>query len=158
MVAEILCAAALTLWPHSVRVDREAARVTCVELAYEAEARGMDPTMALAVASVETKFSAGAVSPAGAVGVLQIVPKWSRQDMAVAGCAGLKGCDLTAVGVVKLKRVIRKYGVEEGLARYAGCRGKCTRAKNYARRVLKKTRRLRRTAPLPIERIGIFGA
>ena len=76
----------------------------CVDVAAEAEAQGVPPHVAVAVALVETRFNADAVSPAGAVGPIQVLPKWH--------CPGrtAKGCDLVSTGIALLRRLRLKYG------------------------------------------------
>jgi soluble lytic murein transglycosylase-like protein len=51
-----------------------------------AQARGIDPTLVLAVAAVESKFKPGAVNPAsGAKGLMQIMPRWHRDKILSVG-------------------------------------------------------------------------
>ena len=51
-----------------------------------AKDRGIDPTLVLAVAAVESRFRPGAVNPAtGATGLMQVVPKWHQDKVLDAG-------------------------------------------------------------------------
>jgi soluble lytic murein transglycosylase-like protein len=51
-----------------------------------AKDRGIDPTLVLAVAAVESRFKPGAVNPAtGATGLMQVVPKWHQDKVLDAG-------------------------------------------------------------------------
>ncbi|WP_232303594.1 transglycosylase SLT domain-containing protein [Pseudofrankia sp. DC12] len=56
------------------------ARVAAIQALIRAEAarQGLDPALALAVASVESSFNSGAVSRTGAVGVMQLMPRTAR--------------------------------------------------------------------------------
>jgi len=87
---------------------------TCLRVGIEAHAQGVDVPLALAVAWRESRFDAGAVSSVGAVGPMQVVPRWwcpgGRRD----------GCDLVTAGVGALRALTSRYGVRAGLARYNG--------------------------------------
>jgi soluble lytic murein transglycosylase-like protein len=63
------------------------AAVSITKAAFDAaEDRGIDPTLVLAVAAVESKFKPGAVNPAtGATGLMQVVPKWHQDKVLDAG-------------------------------------------------------------------------
>ncbi|ADP79879.1 transglycosylase SLT domain-containing protein [Pseudofrankia inefficax] len=61
-------------------VSGVSARVAAIQALVRAEAarQGLDPALALAVASVESSFNPGAVSRTGAVGVMQLMPRTAR--------------------------------------------------------------------------------
>ena len=96
----LVCAMAVSMI-HNAPPDRW---VTCAELVEESRAQGVPPHLTVAVAMVESRLNAEAVSPAGAVGPIQILPKWH--------CPGRKaeGCDLVRQGVSLLRRLRVKYG------------------------------------------------
>jgi hypothetical protein len=73
---------------------------TCVELVHEARAAGLPDHVVLGVAWVESRFNPEAESGAGAIGPLQIIPRWH--------CKG--PCDPLRVGVRLLVRLRLKYG------------------------------------------------
>jgi len=124
----ILCMAALSMLRPvavtEVRVD------TCHAIVAEARAQGLPPHIALAVAYVESRYSPDAVSPAGAVGPLQILPKWH--------CPGrtADGCDLIAEGVRLLHRNRYRWGDWPRVWCHYQAGNRCTeRGQRYADKV-----------------------
>src|SRR5260221_3974892 len=61
----------------------EGAAVGITRAAFTAgQARGIDPTLVLAIAAVESQFRPGAVNPAtGAKGLMQIMPRWHQDKI-----------------------------------------------------------------------------
>jgi soluble lytic murein transglycosylase-like protein len=59
--------------------DEEAAREFLGLVRYEAMRAGLDPHLVLAVVDVESRFRKYAVSPAGARGLMQVMPFWVRE-------------------------------------------------------------------------------
>ena len=79
----------------------------------EALRQGVDPALAMAVAQAESNFNPGAVSPKGAIGVMQVLPTTAP------------GVDLTdpvqniRAGVSYLSQMLSRYGREDlALAAY----------------------------------------
>jgi soluble lytic murein transglycosylase-like protein len=79
-------------------------------VAAEAMAEGLAPDLALAVARVESDFVASAVSPAGAVGVMQIMPATAWGEFLVPR-EDLFNAEVNVnLGVRFLKQLIDRYG------------------------------------------------
>ena len=108
---------------------------TCLDVAREARAQGVEPTLAVAVAWHESRFDAVAESSMGARGPMQAIPRW----WCPRGTA--EGCDLTAAGVSALRSYLAQHGEGRGLCHYnAG--NKCGhRGRRYAASVLARARR-----------------
>ena len=92
-------------------------------------------TVAVALAYTESRYSTRAVSRAGALGPLQVLPQWH--------CPGrkAKGCDLVEAGVKALARYGRLYAHKPGGWHTALCHwnagNRCTkRGRWFARRVM----------------------
>jgi soluble lytic murein transglycosylase-like protein len=93
-----------------------------------AQDRGIDPTLVLAVAAVESKFKPGAVNPAtGATGLMQVVPKW-HQDK-VMGVGGESSLLLIAPNIDVGAAILAEYvdadagNITSALGRYLGTAG-----------------------------------
>lgn len=101
-----------------------------------AQAHGIDPTLVLAVAAVESKFKSGAVNPAtGAAGLMQIMPKWHRDQ--ILGVGGEPSLMLIAPNLTVGATILAEYldaeggDVNDALGRYLGAAG----ADRYVKRV-----------------------
>lgn len=93
------------------------------QLIAAARATGLDPWLIAAVARQESTFVSDARSPAGAVGVLQVLPSTARLHARALGFGGRP--DLTDpavnihIGARELAALVRRYGaVEPALAAY----------------------------------------
>ena len=109
---------------------------TCMMIADEADLQGVDKTFALAIAWEESKFKKSAVSKAGAVGPLQVLPRYwcpnGRQ----------RGCDLVEAGIGAIKKLTGKYDLSKAACHY-NSGNKCNRSSRaYATRVLVMRERL----------------
>jgi soluble lytic murein transglycosylase-like protein len=115
----------------------EGAAVGITRAAFSAaQARGIDPTLVLAIAAVESKFKPGAVNPAtGAKGLMQIMPKW-HQDK-ILGIGGEPSLLLIAPNIAVGAAIMAEYldaedgDIEDALGHYLGTTG----AERYVRRV-----------------------
>lgn len=88
---------------HASRID------VCVDVATEAERQGVYPPLAVAVAWRESALTRNAVSSAGAVGPMQVIPRfWCRS----------KPCDHIEAGVRALRYYTKRYGDNGGLCAY----------------------------------------
>jgi len=124
------------------RIARESAR-EMVETAYaEGRRNDVDPLLILAVIAVESRFNPIAESEQGAVGLMQIVPRFHMDKVAASGAPlFLPPHDNIAIGTRILRDSIRRGGGEiAGLQLYNGSSDDETRA--YANRVQAERRRL----------------
>lgn len=114
----------------------------CYEVASVADEFDLDPMLLVSVAYHESRFNNEAVSRAGAVGALQIMPKiW----------CGSQKCDYIYVGGHAYSkwraRAARKYRRNtdyHALAMYNGGNSPGARSYNYAKKVLKTYKLLKR--------------
>lgn len=93
-----------------------------------AQDRGIDPTLVLAVAAVESKFKPGAVNPStGATGLMQVVPKWHQDKVMDAG--GESSLLLIAPNIEVGAAILAEYvdadagNITSALGRYLGTAG-----------------------------------
>lgn len=105
---------------------------TCQNVVVEASRQGVDPVLAASVAWNESAFIKSAVSRAGAVGPMQVLPRfWCKS----------KDCDLVEAGVRALKYYTEKYGTNDGLCAYYSGK-KCTKeTSKYKDSVLRTSER-----------------
>ena len=103
---------------------------------------GLDPLLILAVIAVESRFNPFAASEQGAVGLMQIVPRFHKDKLPDEGAPAMLEPEANiVVGTRILKDSIRRGGSDEaGLQLYNGAFDDETRA--YANRVLAERRRI----------------
>ncbi len=81
----------------------------------------IDPALLIALIKVESSFNPYAVSPAGAVGLTQVMPhtaKWISEKLGISGKLG-KPSDNIKIGASYLKYLMDKYGdLEKALKAY----------------------------------------
>jgi hypothetical protein len=101
-----------------------------------AEVRGIDPTLVLAVAAVESKFKPRAVNQTtGAKGLMQVLPKWHQDKVLNVG--GEPSLLLIAPNINVGAAILAEYldaedgNLEDALGRYLGSAG----AEHYLRLV-----------------------
>jgi len=101
------------------------------------------PSLALAVAKVESNFNARALSPAGARGVMQIMPKTARDEFRTGASDLWNARTNVRIGVEYLKQLYNAYGErwELALSHYNGGtlkgKGRNARPHSYTRRYVK---------------------
>lgn len=126
MPAAALCAAALALGHAG---PAPVARATCEHVTASAVAWGVPPELAVALAWHESGLSPVAVSRAGAVGALQVMPRVRRGAV-----------DLTGAGVEELRRLLGRHSAVRAVMHYncGLCAAPSVRAKSerWARAVL----------------------
>ncbi|MFO1314684.1 MAG: transglycosylase SLT domain-containing protein [Burkholderiales bacterium] len=108
---------------------------------------GLDPMLILAVIAVESRFNPIAESEQGAVGLMQVVPRFHMDKIAALGAPSILLPEANiALGTRILKDAIRRGGNElAGLQLYNGAVDDETQA--YANRVLQERRRLEAEVP-----------
>lgn len=113
---------------------------------------GLDPMLILAVIAVESRFNPIAESEQGALGLMQVVPRFHMDKIAALGAPSILLPEANiALGTRILKDAIRRGGDElTGLQLYNGAVYDETQA--YANRVLQERRRLEAEAPAPRNR------
>jgi soluble lytic murein transglycosylase-like protein len=115
----------------------EGAAVSITRAAFTAaQTRGIDPTLVLAIAAVESKFKPGAVNPAtGAKGLMQIMPRWHQDKILSVG--GEPSLMLIAPNIAVGAAIMAEYldaedgDIKDALGHYLGTTG----AERYVRRV-----------------------
>jgi len=125
------------------RVSGEAMR-QIVDAAYRAGNRfGLDPLLILAVVAVESRFNPIAQSDMGAIGLMQIVPRFHADKLDAADRSSFVDPNINIeLGARILKEYITRGGTEiDGLQMYNGSLDDPTRA--YANRVIGERDRLR---------------
>jgi soluble lytic murein transglycosylase-like protein len=146
MIPEILCAVVISLgFPRAdVACDN---MKTIVE---ESEKNDHSPALVVALIRVESRYKADAVSKANACGLMQVLPKYTKNPK--LSCEQLKNPNVNIkTGTKKLKFWIYKYGrgnIRTGLCGYnAGfrCKGKNKNATGmrYAKKVLLYERKVK---------------
>ena len=123
------------------RVSQEATR-TLVGTAYgEGRRIGLDPLLILAVVAVESRFNPIAQSEGGAVGLMQVIPRYHAAQFAAVQGSVLDPRINIALGAKVLKEYIRRGGTEvAGLQLYNGAAGDTS--SGYASKVLAERGRL----------------
>lgn len=129
------------------RVAERAATEVVDAVFREAHRHGLDPVLVLAVIAVESRFNPIAESEQGALGLMQVVPRFHMDKIAgLPGGALLVPDTNIALGARILKDAIRRGGDElAGLQRYNGAVDDETQA--YANRVQLERRRLEAELP-----------
>jgi soluble lytic murein transglycosylase-like protein len=136
------------------RVSRNATR-ELVHTAYREGMRtGVDPLLILAVVGVESRFNPLAESVAGAVGLMQVIPRFHADKYdARGGQSVLDPQTNISVGAKVLKEYIARDGSQvAGLQRYNGATGDPSNA--YANRVLGERQWLQRALRRPRSDVG----
>ncbi len=108
----------------------------------EGQRHSLDPMLILAVIAVESRFNPVAESEQGALGLMQVVPRFHMDKIAAFGVTSMLLPEANiAIGARILKDAIRRGGSDAaGLQLYNGAFDDETRA--YANRVLMERRRL----------------
>ncbi|WP_340679899.1 lytic transglycosylase domain-containing protein [Paraglaciecola sp.] len=106
----------------------------------EALEQGIDPSLALAIAKVESDFNPTALSHAGAKGVMQIMPATARNGFNVASHDLYKAEVNVRVGVAFIKQLLKQYqgDVDIALSHYNG--GSAVKRSNGELRIIPATR------------------
>jgi soluble lytic murein transglycosylase-like protein len=129
------------LFAKKYRVSAEATREYLAHAYREADRIGLDPLLLVAVISVESNFNPIAESPAGAVGLMQVIPRFHTDKFVPDQESALAPQINIRIGALALKQYIRRAGgLVEGLQLYNGAGEDETTA--YANKVLGEKQRL----------------
>lgn len=139
---------------HVARRYRVAsAALTPLFLTVEQESRrhGFDPTLIVAVIAIESEFNPFAESPAGAQGLMQVIPKWHEDKILARSKHKVRENALfdpalnISVGIEVLAEAKKRHGsTEKALQAFAGALD--DPEQRYARRVLAMKRSLEQIA------------
>lgn len=129
------------------RIALASAREVVGTAMQEGRRNGLDPMLILAVIAVESRFNPIAESAHGAVGLMQVVPRFHAAKLAELGTASALPPHMNiAIGARILGESIRRGGGEAaGLQLYNGASDDETKA--YANRVQAERRRLEEALP-----------
>ncbi len=149
-------------------LDLDARGRLAAAIVREAEAADLDPLLVLAVIEVESGFDTGALSEAGAMGLMQLRGPTLRGELRRHGLEGEASDPVTNVqaGVRYLRRLMNAFPRDEDLALMAYNAGPNRilgylragevpdRFQVYPRRVKAALRRLRREAPPAAQQVA----
>jgi soluble lytic murein transglycosylase-like protein len=128
------------------RISQTATR-EFVSTAYREGSRiGVDPLLIVAVMAIESRFNPIAQSDGGAIGLMQVIPRYHADKFELArGVSMLDPHANIRLGASVLKEYIRRGGTDAaGLQLYNGSSADASNA--YANKVLGERQRLRETA------------
>jgi len=128
------------------RISHEATRELVGTAYREGKGIGVDPLLIIAVIAVESRFNPIAQSDGGAIGLMQVIPRFHADKFDVAlGKSVLDPRTNIQLGARVLKDYIRRGGTDAaGLQLYNGASADAGNA--YANKVLGERQRLRETA------------
>jgi len=118
------------------RVSEEATRGLVAAAYHEGVRNGVDPLLLIAVIAIESRFNPIAQSDGGAVGLMQVIPRYHTDKLDAAGRNAVLDPHMNIqLGAKILKEYIARGGNEiAGLQLYNGSSADATNA--YANRVL----------------------
>ena len=128
------------------RVSRDVTRELVGAAYREGKGLGLDPLLIIAVMAVESRFNPIAQSDGGAIGLMQVIPRYHADKLdAAPGLSIFDPVTNIRLGAKVLKEYIRRGGTDvAGLQLYNGAAGDPSAA--YANRVLGEWQRLREAA------------
>lgn len=134
MNAATLCEVAIRVMLGGLQVGPTRAaemQEACVEVVEEAKEQRMDVAIAMAMAWVESGFTPTAVSSEGAVGTMQVIPRWACPN------GRAQGCDFVDAGVRAYLAWLARYGDPSLALCHYNSGNRCSdRSRAYARKVL----------------------
>ena len=130
-------------------IDQDLARAIAGNLHHYAEVYGQDPDLALAIMAIESNFKPEAVSSAGAIGLMQVMPQWKKvlgikqelNEVETSIKYGLVILNFYREMYKDLEMALTAYNRGPGPVDMALMRGRDPR-NDYAAKVLKVHRRL----------------
>jgi soluble lytic murein transglycosylase-like protein len=125
------------------RISQDATREMVIAAFREGKRNGLDPLLIVAVMAVESRFNPIAQSDMGAIGLMQIIPRFHADKLEAGNAASVLDPNTNIqVGARVLKEYIRRSGSQEGgLQLYNGTPYDESAA--YANKVLDVKERLR---------------
>jgi soluble lytic murein transglycosylase-like protein len=135
MIAFMICTTVLDLFSFR---DREEAYSVCEMVVLEAEIQKVDPALAVALCFHESGLRRFVVSKAGAVGPMQVLPRYYPKDFPTDTPGQIKA------GVFFLKRYLARSKTEvDAIAKYNGGNRPGKRSYRWARVVVRLAYKLR---------------
>lgn len=135
MIAFMICITALDLFNYP---DRHEAYNVCELVVVESERANVDPALAVALAHHESGLRRFVVSRVGALGPLQVIPKYYPKDMP----RNTRG--MVRAGLTILKFRLQTNTTElDAIAKYNGGNRPGKRSYRWAKSVIRLTRKLR---------------
>jgi len=132
MITLIMCLALLQ--GHTVK-DRPESLAVCVAVGEGAEARGISPALPIALAYHESTLTWSAVSRVGALGPMQVMPRYIR-------CDGSRQC-LVSAGLDMFEYWKGRYpNPVDTIAHYNGGNKPGKRSYSWARAVVRLSRKI----------------
>ena len=127
---------------QEIRPFKQDRMATCIKVAKAADEFDIDPMLLVSVAWHESRFNNKAVSRAGAVGALQILPRWF---------CGSQKCDYIYAGARAFSRWRKraKGHLLTTLAMYNGGNKPGVRSRRYAIVVMRTYKLLKRRCAVP---------
>jgi soluble lytic murein transglycosylase-like protein len=124
------------------RISQEATRELVGTAYREGKVIGVDPLLIIAVMAVESRFNPIAQSDGGAIGLMQVIPRYHADKFDVAqGKSWLDPSTNIQLGAKVLKEYIRRGGTDAaGLQLYNGASADASNV--YANKVLGERQRL----------------
>ncbi len=135
--------AALDTVAQRYRVSPEALQPVFEAAQAAARSRSLDPLLIIAVIGIESGFNPYAQSPMGALGLMQVIPRYHQDKLpkAAGKSAFLDPASNVQVGAQVLQEAIRRQGgLMEGLQYYGGVSD--DPEQTYANRVIAEKQRL----------------
>lgn len=123
-VLATLCLSILAVFPAERFPDHNRAFHECYLVGVEAAKNEAPVEVALSLAYHESNFDPGVVSPSGARGSLQVIPRWHcpgyrtcKRELGWRAC--LEECDFRASGIDALNAFLLKHRKGEGAPRFS---------------------------------------
>lgn len=129
------------------RVSPEALQAVFEAAQAAAQSRNLDPLLIVAIIGIESGFNPYAQSPMGALGLMQVIPRYHQDKLpkAAGKAAFLDPASNVQVGAQVLQEAIRRQGgLMEGLQYYGGVSDDPDQS--YANRVITEKQRLEQAA------------
>ncbi len=134
MIAFMICTTIVGMYRFP---DKSEAYDVCEMVVWEAEAQGVDPTLVVALAFHESGLRRFVVSRVGAIGPLQVMPRYYPKDVP----RNTRGQIKAGVQILKL-RLKKSRDVIRAVAMYNGGNKPGERSFRWARSVMRLSKKL----------------